>query len=79
MKNQEKVMNAVQALVDHMAEWGGVESYYESATLAQAELLFLTKQGVNCEIGAIVNMTYDYVMLLGKLKELEKEVRNGNE
>ena len=79
MEKSKKIEDAVQALVDHMAEWGGVESYYESATLAQAELLYLLKSGTSCEMGAIVNMVQDYVMLLGKLKDLEKEVRNGKE
>lgn len=78
MKNQEKNWSAVQALLEHINDFGGVESMYAGAARAQVELMS-DMSGQTPDFTIIVRMVQDYVMLLDELKKMEKEVQDGKE
>ena len=78
MKNQEKNWNAVQALLEHINDFGGVESMYAGAARAQVELMS-AMSGQTPDFTVIVRMVQDYIMLLDELKKMEKEVQDETE
>ena len=78
MENLEKKMSAVQALLEHINDFGGVESMYAGAARAQVELMS-AMSGQTPDFTVIVRMVQDYVMLLDELKKMEKEVQDGKE
>lgn len=75
MKNQKKVENALEALVCHLEDWGGMLTFYQNVMKAQCELysMFEGKEGDKM---AVITMVQDYVMLLEKVGKLVKEVRD---
>lgn len=77
MKNQEKNWNAVHALLEHINDFGGVESMYVDAARAQVELMS-AMSGLASDYAIIVRMVQDYIMLLDELKKMEREVQDGN-
>ena len=78
MKNQEKNWNAVQALLEHINDFGGVESMYVDAARAQVEIMS-AMSGQTPDFTVIVRMVQDYIMLLDELKKMEREEQEGNE
>lgn len=84
MKNLEKKMSAVQALLEHINDLGGVESMYVGAARAQVELMS-AMSGLASDYAIIIRMVQDYIMLLDELnmlldelKKMEREVQDGN-
>lgn len=77
MENLEKKMSAVQALLEHINDFGGVESMYAGAARAKVELM-LAMSGKTPDFTIIVHMVQDYYMLLDELKKMEKEVQDGD-
>lgn len=77
MKNLEKKMSAVQALLEHINDFGGVESMYVDAARAQVEIMS-AMSGLASDYAIIVRMVQDYIMLLDELKKMEREVRDGD-
>lgn len=77
MKNQEKNWNAVQALLEHINDFGGVESMYVDAARAQVEIMS-AMSGLASDFTVIVRMVQDYIMLLDELKKMEREVQDGD-
>lgn len=73
MKNQEKNWSAVQALLEHINDFGGVESMYVDAARAQVEIMS-AMSGLASDYAIIVRMVQDYIMLLDELKKMEREV-----
>ena len=78
MKNLEKKMSAVQALLEHINDFGGVESMYVDAARAQVEIMS-AMSGLASDYAIIVRRVQDYIMLLDELKKMEREVQDGNE
>ena len=78
MKNQEKKMSAVRALVDHINDFGGVDGMYAGAARAQVELMS-AMSGLTPDYTVIVRMVQDYILLLDSIKKMEKEVQDGTE
>lgn len=78
MSNQEKNWSAVRALVDHINDFGGVESMYAGAARAQVELMS-AMSGLTPDYTVIVRMVQDYILLLDSIKKMEKEVQDGTE
>lgn len=77
MSNQKDLESAVRALVDHINDFGGVESMYAGAARAQVELMS-AMSGLTPDFTIIVRMVQDYIMLLDELKKMEREVQDGN-
>ena len=75
MKNLEKKMSAVQALLEHINDFGGVESMYAGAARAQVEIMS-AMSGLASDYAIIVRMVQDYIMMLDELKKMEREVRD---
>ena len=68
-------MSAVQALLEHINDFGGVESMYAGAARAQVEIMS-AMSGLASDYAIIVRMVQDYIMLLDELKKMEREVRD---
>ncbi len=77
MENLEKKMSAVQALLEHINDFGGVESMYVDAARAQVEIMS-AMSGLASDYAIMVRMVQDYIMLLDELKKMEREVQDGN-
>lgn len=78
MSNQKDLESAVRALVEHINDFGGVESMYAGAARAQVELMS-AMSGLTPDFTVIVRMVQDYIMLLDELKKMEREVQDGTE
>ena len=70
-------MSAVQALLEHINDFGGVESMYAGAARAQVEIMS-AMSGLASDFTDIVRMVQDYIMLLDELKKMEREVQDGD-
>ena len=77
MKKQKDFKSAVQALVDHLEEWGGTASLYQNVAKGQCELYYLF-DGRTADKQTIISMVQDYVMLLEKVARIEREVQDGD-